>query len=136
MTSTGGADYDGLAAADLPILDGALDCFAAGFESSLHGQNARQARAIRGGDAGALWPILFDPQTAGGLLASVPEGRAADCLAALREAGCADASIVGIVEPLTDVARPIRVHPGALSDIGDLAGAVQESSPLPSAASA
>ena len=126
-----------LAAADLPILDGALDCLAAGIESSLHGQNARQARAIRGGEAGTLPPILFDPQTAGGLLASVPEGRAADCLAALREAGCEDAAVVGIVEPLTDVAAPIRVHPGPLAEIEDRPKAVREDSPgLPSAASA
>ena len=106
-----------IAAADLPILDGALDCLAAGIQSSLHGENARQARSIRGSDAAALHPILFDPQTAGGLLASVPAERAAHCLAALREAGCADAAIVGAVAPQGDAARPIRVHPGALSEI-------------------
>ena len=117
-----------LAAADLPVLDGAADCLAAGIESSLHRQNARQARAIRDAGAAALHPILFDPQTAGGLLASVPGGRAADCLAALREAGCWDAAIVGVVEPLADIAAPIRIvrEPEP----------VQESPPLPSAASA
>ena len=126
-----------LAAADLPILDGALDCLAAGFESSLQPQNARQARAIRGGGADARWPILFDPQTAGGLLASVPRGRTEACLAALREAGCEDAAIVGIVEPLTDDAAPIRVHPGPLAEIEDRPEAVEEDPPaLPSAASA
>ncbi|MDE0335480.1 MAG: selenide, water dikinase SelD [Defluviicoccus sp.] len=117
-----------LAAADLPMLDGAPDCLAAGIESSLHRQNARQARAIRNIDAAALHPILFDPQTAGGLLASVPGDRAADCLAVLREAGCGDAAIIGVVEPLTDIAAPIRIvrEPEP----------VQESPPLPSAASA
>ena len=117
-----------LAAADLPMLDGAPDCLAAGIESSLHRQNARQARAIRNIDAAALHPIMFDPQTAGGLLASVPGDRAAVCLAVLREAGCGDAAIIGVVEPLTDIAAPIRIvrEPEP----------VQESPPLPSAASA
>ena len=126
-----------LAGADLPVLDGARDCLAAGIASSLHGQNARQARTIRDAGAETLHPILFDPQTAGGLLASVPGDRAADCLAALRAAGCGDAAIIGVVEPLADAARPIRIHPGALTEIGDGPEAVQESSPpLPSAASA
>ena len=106
-----------LAAADLPVLDGARECLAAGFESSLQRQNARQARAIRGARADAPDPILFDPQTAGGLLASLPGERAADCLAALRDAGSADAAIVGAVETASDEAAPIRVHPGRLSDI-------------------
>ena len=126
-----------LAAADLPILEGARDCLAAGIESSLHKQNARQARAIRGEGAAALYPILFDPQTAGGLLASLPGDRAADCLAALREAGCADAAIVGVVEPQGDAAVPIRVHPGALSGIEAAPGALQaKPAVLSSAASA
>ena len=112
-----------LAAADLPVLEGAADCLAAGIESSLHRQNARQARAVRGADAAALYPILFDPQTAGGLLASVPGDRAADCLAALREAGCEDAAIVGAVEARSDVAAPIRIHPGTLSEIAEPAAA-------------
>ena len=136
MTRASAVDV-ALAAADLPILDGALDCLAAGFESSLQPQNARQARAVRDAGADALWPILFDPQTAGGLLASVPRDRAAACLAALREAGCEDAAIVGIVEPPADAAAPIRVHPGPLTEIEHRPEAVRENSPaLPSAASA
>ncbi|MDE0056952.1 MAG: selenide, water dikinase SelD [Defluviicoccus sp.] len=114
-----------LAAGDLPVLDGAPDCLAAGFESSLQRPNARQARAIQGGGADALYPILFDPQTSGGLLASLPGERAAECLAALRDAGCAGAAIVGAVEPAGDAAAPIRVHPGTLSEIAEPAGPVQ-----------
>ena len=124
-----------LAAADLPVLDGARECLASGIESSLQPHNARQARAIRGADAAALDPILFDPQTSGGLLASLPGERAANCLAALRDAGCADAALVGVVGSRGDTAAPIRVHPGTLSEIAEPAGAVQPA-PLSSAASA
>ena len=134
MTRASSVDVT-LAAADLPVLDGALDCLAAGIESSLQRQNARQARAIRGGGADTLYPILFDPQTAGGMLASVPGDRAAACLAALREAGCEDAAIVGAVEPPADAAAPIRVHPGSLSEIAEAAAGVQPVE-LSSAASA
>ena len=124
-----------LACADLPVLDGAGHCLASGIESSLHRHNARQARAIRGADAAALYPILFDPQTAGGLLASLPGDRVAECLAALHDAGCTDAAAIGVVQPQGDLAAPIRVHPGRLSEI-DLPAAPARPAALSSAASA
>ncbi|KAI8472012.1 MAG: selenide, water dikinase [Monoraphidium minutum] len=93
----------------LPALPGALEAIAAGHLSSLHPQNAAALGAVvhggggGGGGAAALasdprWPLLVDPQTAGGLLAGVPAAAAAACVARLRaEAGCGGARVVGRV---------------------------------------
>ncbi|HJZ30178.1 MAG TPA: selenide, water dikinase SelD [Hyphomicrobiaceae bacterium] len=86
----------------VPLLDGLTQSMAAGIFSSLQPQNVRLRRAISNLDAAAthpLYPILFDPQTAGGLLASVPGDRAQACVDALRQAGYASAAIVGRVKP-------------------------------------
>lgn len=59
----------------LPALAGAIDLFAQGLASSLQPENLRARHLIDGMDrlAGhAKLPLLFDPQTAGGLLAAVP----------------------------------------------------------------
>ena len=53
--------------------------------------------AAEGVDAGAAYELLYDPQTAGGLLAAVPGDRAAACVAALREGGDLHAAVVGAV---------------------------------------
>ncbi|MBF2759872.1 MAG: selenide, water dikinase SelD [Ectothiorhodospiraceae bacterium AqS1] len=84
--------------AALPVLEGALDCFAAGISSTLHAQNIEGAMASCDIDEGfddPLLPLLFDPQTAGGLLASIPEAQAEACVEALRKAGYEDAAIIG-----------------------------------------
>ncbi len=78
----------------LPVLPGARDLVARGMRSTLHPAN----EAVAAFDPEAC-PVLFDPQTAGGLLAGVPEDRAADCLAALAAAGYAQAAVVGEVLP-------------------------------------
>jgi selenide,water dikinase len=86
----------------VPLLDGVVHTMAAGIFSSLQPQNIRLRRAIRNLEAVAghpLYAVLFDPQTAGGLLASVPSERAHACVAALRAGGYASAAIVGLVEP-------------------------------------
>ena len=86
MLRASGAD----AALDLdavPALDGALETLGAGIASTLHPANAALGAALEGGDGSARVQLLFDPQTAGGLLAGVPAGRAEACVAALRERG-------------------------------------------------
>jgi selenide,water dikinase len=71
----------------LPLLDGAAETVAAGVLSSLQPANVRLRRALRNQEEALKhpnYPLLFDPQTAGGLLASLPAARVDACLAALR----------------------------------------------------
>ncbi|MCF6302984.1 MAG: selenide, water dikinase SelD, partial [Devosiaceae bacterium] len=59
----------------LPVLDGALEMIEAGIFSSLQEQNIRLRRAIKNADESGKhkhYPLLFDPQTSGGLLAAIP----------------------------------------------------------------
>lgn len=84
----------------MPLLPGAIECVKAGILSSLQPQNIRCARAIGNVELGAgisTYPLLFDPQTAGGLLGSVPAHRADDCIKELIKAGYPCSSIVGNV---------------------------------------
>ncbi len=84
----------------LPGLAGAAECLAAGISSSLYPEN-RKAWDRAADDATApthpKFPLLFDPQTSGGLLAGIPEPNAASCLATLREAGYLRSARVGTV---------------------------------------
>ncbi|HEY5762666.1 MAG TPA: hypothetical protein VIS73_05630, partial [Rhodocyclaceae bacterium] len=56
------------------------------------------------------YPLLFDPQTAGGLLASVPAAQVDACLAALHELGYARATRIGRVLPAGDALEPISLR--------------------------
>jgi selenide,water dikinase len=97
----------------VPLLDGLVETVVAGIFSSLQPQNVRLRRSIRNLDeaaAHALYPALFDPQTAGGLLASVPVERAQACVTALQAAGYASAAIVGSVEPRSEALAAITVR--------------------------
>ncbi|MDP1840531.1 MAG: selenide, water dikinase SelD [Reyranella sp.] len=76
----------------LPALDGAVELFTRGFASSLQPENLRARHLIDGMDTHAQHPklpLLFDPQTAGGLLAAVPS----DCVLDI------DAVEIGVVRP-------------------------------------
>ena len=96
----------------LPVLEGAEETVAAGIFSTLQPQNVRLRRAIRNLDAAAdapRYPLLFDPQTAGGLLASVPAAAAEACLARLQDLGYKHAALIGGVEEASDVLEPIAL---------------------------
>lgn len=113
MAKPSGVDVE-LDLGAIPILDGALETVAGGIFSSLQPQNLRLRRAVRNGAAAAedpRYPLLFDPQTAGGLMASVPKERAVDCVDALRDLGCARAAIIGTVLPSSNRLEPITLRP-------------------------
>jgi selenide, water dikinase len=101
-----------LDAGAVPLIEGAAEVVRAGIFSSLQPQNLRLRRAVREADKAtkhAAWPLLFDPQTAGGLLAGVPPERVDACLAALRDAGYSRAAVIGRVAPRSDAAEPITL---------------------------
>ena len=84
----------------LPVLDGAEETAGQGLLSSLHAANARAESGIANLDASRRhprYPLLFDPQTAGGMLAGVPVERAEACEEALRRAGYEMTATLGVV---------------------------------------
>ncbi|MGY6628303.1 MAG: selenide, water dikinase SelD [Oceanicaulis sp.] len=70
----------------VPLLPGALELAGAGVRSSLFEDNQAGAGPVDAPE-GAQRDLLFDPQTAGGLLAAVPAEHADAVLAALHDAG-------------------------------------------------
>lgn len=113
MTRPSGVDAE-LQLGALPLLEGAADTVAAGIVSSLQPANVRLRRALRNQAdfvADPRYPLLFDPQTAGGLLASVPAERAGACIAALRAAGYGHTMAIGHVLPQGDALAPIVLRP-------------------------
>lgn len=96
----------------IPILEGAMDCVSAGILSSLQPANLRLRRAIADLvklSSHPLFPLLFDPQTAGGLLAGVPQHKAALCLSELHALGYSDAQIIGNVQADAGNEAPIKI---------------------------
>ena len=84
----------------LPVIDGARDTLELRIVSSLQPENETRQDRVRvpahlNGDPRVR--LLFDPQTAGGLLAGVPTAQAGPCLAALHAAGYAAAAVIGEV---------------------------------------
>lgn len=109
MTRPSGVDAE-LSLAALPMLDGAVECVAAGIVSSLQPANVRLRRALRNQVAFSnhpRYPLIFDPQTAGGLLASVPAGQAVACVQALKALGYVHTAVIGRILPQADALEPI-----------------------------
>ncbi|MGD1932058.1 MAG: selenide, water dikinase SelD [Leptolyngbyaceae cyanobacterium] len=98
---------------DLPMLSGARETLRQGIVSSLQPQNLQAARSLQNAATYAGrpdYPILFDPQTAGGLLATVPGDRAGDCVAHLRQLGYGAATCIGRVEMARQAESPITIE--------------------------
>ena len=109
MTRPSGVDAE-LDLAALPVLEGAEETSAAGILSSLQPANVRLRRALRNQSEAVShprYPLIFDPQTAGGLLASVPADRVDACLVALRALGYAQAAAIGRVLSQGEALEPI-----------------------------
>ena len=112
MTRPSGVDAE-LQLSALPLLAGAVECVQAGIVSSLQPANVRLRRALRNGQDfvnDPRYPLLFDPQTAGGLLASVPAAQAQACVQALREAGYAHTAVIGRITAQGEALEPVLLR--------------------------
>ena len=111
MTRPSGVDAE-LNLSALPLLDGAEDCVKAGIVSSLQSANVRLRRALRNQEEmvkNPRYPLIFDPQTAGGLLASVPPDRVDACISALRKLGYIHTVAIGRILAQGDALEPITL---------------------------
>lgn len=96
----------------LPVLDGALTCIERGLLSSLHADNAQHDDMLIDAKRFAAAPrlqLLYDPQTAGGLLASIPAAKAGACLTHLRAAGYGLAAAIGRVSTASSTAATVTL---------------------------
>ncbi len=103
--------------AAISLLPGAAHTLGKSIVSSLHQRNLDSAlSAIQTAQVPIHTPsfqVLFDPQTSGGLLASVPPEQVDSCLEQLRHLGYRESQCVGIVTrsayPEQTVSSPIRI---------------------------
>lgn len=96
----------------VPLLDGAQGTLEMGFVSSLQPQNLQASQNIYNMSEVSghpSYPILFDPQTSGGLLAAIPQAQADTCLRLLKSLGYLHSCIIGSVIPLAQDIEPIKI---------------------------
>jgi len=103
----GGSSLDRIGAVlrikDMPFYRGGLEASANGIYSTLQPSNARNRRAVRNHTQAAKafpveYPLLFDPQTAGGLLFFVDPDRCDDFVAQLQADAGVTAAVIGELE--------------------------------------
>ncbi|MCP5160873.1 MAG: selenide, water dikinase SelD [Hahellaceae bacterium] len=103
-----------LSLAALPLLPGVEPLLQQGYQSTLAPANRRLRHAIQCPRDMADEPrysILFDPQTSGGLLATVPLEQAESCVKALRDKGIAACQVGHMVRQISDdTAKIILSH--------------------------
>ena len=113
MTRPSGVDAE-LDLGAIPVLPGAEETAASGILSSLQPANVRLRRAIRNQEDVVnhpRYPLAFDPQTAGGLLASIPADQADACVSALKALGYTETAVIGRVKEQGDALEPILLNP-------------------------
>ncbi len=96
----------------ISILPGAIATIKKGITSSLQAQNFRAATYIQNASEVSYKPeyqLLFDPQTSGGLLATLPPEKAESCLRELRQQGYEDSSLIGRVLPFDSEVAPVLI---------------------------
>ncbi len=111
MIKPSGVDVE-IDLASLPLIDGALETVGMGILSSLQPANLRLRRAIANMEeaiTSPLYPLVFDPQTSGGLLASLPANNIDACLNELIKLGYSQAAIVGRVKAQGTQLEPVRL---------------------------
>ena len=111
MTKPSGVDVH-LDIEAIPLLDGALELVQDGIFSSLQPQNVRLRRAIRNVESASKnprYPLIFDPQTSGGLLATVPSAQVEVCVEKLVAAGYTRTAVIGTVKEDSGELEPITL---------------------------
>ena len=94
---------------DLPVLDGALEAIKENFltRGDKSNRNYTKDNVISVGEVDKnIEHLLYDPQTSGGLLISVPEDYANNLLHLLHEGGDEAAKVVGSVEEPNNEIKP------------------------------
>ncbi len=82
----------------IPLFDGVVELFAKGYYASIAEENYQSlSSALNVEVSNQEFPALFDPQTSGGLLFSVPFEQAEACLKALHHNGVSKACVMGEV---------------------------------------
>ena len=91
---------------NIPVLPGARETIFQGIFSTLHPENFKASRYITNAGSASLHPhysLIFDPQTSGGLLASVPPEQVNDCITQLQSLGYKDScAIARVISPIKD----------------------------------
>jgi selenide,water dikinase len=85
---------------DIATIGGASELSEQGIKSSLYDKNLRASECIvnrKQWQSASKYPLLFDPQTSGGLIAWVNSQDVSACLQALIAAGYADSKVIGQV---------------------------------------
>jgi len=103
-----------LQAGRVPVLTGTVELTRMGLvPATLYSNRNHYSGRVTIVDEVDPWlaDILFDPQTSGGLLFSVPADEAEPCLAALRDAGLESGAIVGEIRARERDETEIIVHP-------------------------